>query len=105
MSAKSLHITFDKIDEFIKIYEGTGYFVLLGSERYDAISDRIRYLVGEKSGITFSISYNFAKVRIHSYNFLSIEKILSFHIVIILIKLVVNTNKNNYYLTATAIYF
>ena len=61
------------------------------------ICDKIKYLIIGKSGITDSINLNFGKIRINSYNSLPIEKILTFHIVIILIKSVVNKNKNNYY--------
>ena len=50
----------------------------------------------KKSGITNSINHNFGKIRIDSYNSLPIKKILTFH-VIILIKSVVNKNKNKYY--------
>ena len=41
----------------------------------------------KKSSITYSINHNFAKIRIDSYNSLRIEKILTFHKVIILSKL------------------
>ena len=44
-----------------------------------------------------SINHNFGKIRIDSSNSLPIEKILTFHNVIILIKSVVNKNKNKYY--------
>ena len=44
--------------------------------------------------MTDSINRNFRKIRINSYNSLSIEKILTFHNIIILIKSVVNKNKN-----------
>ena len=37
MGAKPLHSGFNKIDGFIKIYDGTRYLVLFGHERYDAI--------------------------------------------------------------------
>ena len=50
-----------------------------------------------KSGITDSINHNFGKIRIDSYNSLPIEKILTFHNVIILIKSVINKNKNHCY--------
>ena len=46
----------------------------------------------KKSSITYSINHNFAKIRIDSYNSLRIEKILTFHKVIIL-----SENKNKYY--------
>ena len=64
---------------------------------YDEICNRIKYLISEKSGITDSSNYNFAKIRIDSYNSLPIEKILTFHNVIILIKSVIDENKNKYY--------
>ena len=59
------------------------------------ICDKIKYLTSGKSGITDSINLNFGKIRIDSYNSLPIEKIWTFHNVIILIRSVVN--KNNYY--------
>ena len=58
---------------------------------------KIKYLTSEKKGITNSINYNFGKIKIDSYNSLPIKKISTFH-VIILIKSVVNKNKNKYYL-------
>ena len=56
-----------------------------------------KYLRSKKSGITNSINHNFGKIRSDSYNSLSIKKILTFHNAIILIKSVVNKNKNKYY--------
>ena len=41
---KPLRIRFDKIDGFIRVYDGARYLTFFGSEKYDAISDRIRYL-------------------------------------------------------------
>ena len=61
------------------------------------ICDKIKNLISEKSGITDSINHNFGEIRIDSYNSLPNGKILTFHNVIILIKSVVNKNKNNYY--------
>ena len=46
--AKPLGIGFNKIDEFIRVYDETRYFVLFGSETYDSIYNRIRYLISEK---------------------------------------------------------
>ena len=51
----------------------------------------------KKSGIAYSISYNFARIRIYSDNSLPIEKTFTFHHVIILFKSVVNKNENNCY--------
>ena len=96
MGSIPLRIRFDKIDGFIKIYDGIRYLVLF-SYSYDEICNRIKYLISEKSGITNSINYNFAKIRIDSYNSLPIQKTLTFHNDIILIKSVVNENKNKYY--------
>ena len=79
-----MRIRFDKVGEFNKIYDGTRYLVLFGTEQYNAIYNKIRYLTSEKSGITNSITHNFAKIRIDSYNSLSLS--LTFHNFIILIK-------------------
>ena len=73
MGSMSLRIRFDKIDGFIKIYDGIRYLVLL-SYSYDEIFNRIKYLISEKSDITDNISYNFAIIRFDSYNYLPIEK-------------------------------
>ena len=51
----------------------------------------------KKAVFTNSINHNFGKIRIDSYNALTIEKILTFHNVVILIKSVVKKNKNNCY--------
>ena len=50
---KLLRIRFSKIDGLIRIYDGNRYLTLLGSEKYDAIYNRIRYLISLKSGITY----------------------------------------------------
>ena len=88
---------FDEIDGFTRIYDGSRYLVLFGHLWYDVIYNRIRYLASEKSAITSSINHDFARIWIDSCNFLPIEKILTFHFVIILIKSLVNKNENNYY--------
>ena len=96
MGSIRFHINFDEIDGFIKIFHGIRYLVLF-SYSYDEICNRIKYLISEKRGIADSINYKFVKIRIDLYNPLSIEKILTFHNIIILIKSVVNENKNKYY--------
>ena len=45
------------------------------------------------------MNHNFARIRIDSYSSLPIEKILTFHNVIILIKPIINENKNHHYYT------
>ena len=95
---KALRIRFDEIDGFIRVRGGEfRYLVLFDHGLFDKICDKIKHLISEKIGIIYSISHNFGKIRIDSYNSLPIEKILTFHNVIILIKSVVNKNKNNHY--------
>ena len=56
---------------------------------------RLNILQVKKSGITDSIYHNSARIRIDSYEVLPIEKVLTFH-VIILIESVVIWNENEY---------
>ena len=51
---KPLRITFDKTDGFIRIYDGIRYLVLLGSQKYDAIYNKIVYFISLKA-----VSYMF----------------------------------------------
>ena len=94
--AKLLRIRSDKIDGFIKVHDKIRYLILFDYKNCGKICDRIQYLIGGKSGITDSINNNFGRIRNDSYNSLTIKKILTFHNVIILIKPVVNKNKNEY---------
>ena len=45
IGSKPLRITFDKTDGLIKVYDGTRYLTLFGSENYDANYNRIRYFM------------------------------------------------------------
>ena len=69
IAANPLLVRFDKIGKFIRIYDGTRYLVLFRSEKYDSIYNRIRYLISVKSGITYVISHNYAKL-IHTILYL-----------------------------------
>ena len=40
-----LRTSFIKVDGFFKVYDGTRFLVLFGSEKYDAIYNRIKYLI------------------------------------------------------------
>ena len=71
--AKPLRIRFDKIDRLIRIYDGSKYLVLSGLEKYDAIQNRIRYSVSQKSGITYVFPHYYTKIKVDSYYFLAIE--------------------------------
>ena len=48
MGAKALPIQFEKIDRFIKTYDGIRYLVLFAAERYNTIYEGINYLISEK---------------------------------------------------------
>ena len=87
IDSKPLRIRFDKIDEFIRVYNWTRYLVLFGSEKYGSIYSRVRYLIGVKCGI----------MKVDTYNFSPQEKTLTLRNVIILVKSVWNKDKNNYY--------
>ena len=58
LGGKPLRIMFEKVNGFIRDYDGTKYLVLFDSEKYDAIYDRIRYLTDLKSNITYVFSHN-----------------------------------------------
>ena len=53
VGAKLLRIRFDKVDRFIKVYDGNRSLVLFSPEKHDAIYNKIRYLIGQKNGITY----------------------------------------------------
>ena len=97
MGATPLHIRFDKVNGIIEIYHGSRCLELFGLRIYNAVYERIKYLISEKSDAKYIITHNFARIRIDSYNPLPIERTLTFHNVLILIKSVVNKNRNNYY--------
>ena len=88
--------TFYYFDNIIGVYDGTAYLVLFGPKTYEAIYDGIRYLISQKSGITYSADHNFTRIRIESYNFLPIEKTLTFHNAIIFINSVFKRNQDHY---------
>ena len=93
IGAKPLRISFDKVDGFNRVYYGTWYLVSFGSEKYDAIYDRIRYLISLESGIANNIFHNYARNKIDLYNYSSLEKTLTLYDVIILIKSVFKVDR------------
>ena len=94
---KPLHVRLNKINGFMVCGSEFRCLVLFNHGLFDKICDKIKYLISGKSGITERINHNLGKIRIGSYNSLPIDKILTFHNVIILIKSVVNMNKTEYY--------
>ena len=67
-----MHIRFDKIDGFIKIYNGTRYLILFSSETDGDIYNRIRYLISLKSDITYVFSRYYAKIKVGFYDSLPV---------------------------------
>ena len=57
IDTKPLHIMFDKEDGFIRVYYGTRSLALFGPKKDDAIYSRIRYLISQKSGITYVFNH------------------------------------------------
>ena len=97
IGAKPWRIRFDKAYGYIRVYDGNSYLVLFWGEKYGLIYSRIRYLVRIKSGISYVIFYNYEKIKVDSCDSLSLEKTLTLHNVIILIKSVFKKDKNNCY--------
>ena len=53
--------------DLFRLYDdGTRYFVLFESEKYDFIYNRVRYLIEVKRGIAYVISHNYAKIKVDS---------------------------------------
>ena len=91
-----LCIRFNEVDGFIRVYDGSKYFVLFGFEKYDAINKRITYLMSEKCGITYFFSKAFEKNEIDSDDDLPQEKPMTFHNVVIHMKSILNKDPNRY---------
>ena len=60
IDSKTLRIGFDKIYGVIKVYDGIRYLVLFGPEKYDAIYDRVSYLISQESDIKYVFSHSYA---------------------------------------------
>ena len=90
-------IRFDKVDGFIRVFDEKGFLILFGSEEYDTTHNGIRNLISQKSSIAHFFSHNCARSKIDSSDSLPLEKTLTLHNVIILIKSVFNKNQNHYY--------
>ena len=50
------------------------HLILFDYRLFNQIFNKIKYLITRKRGITNSITYNFGKIRIDSYNSLPIKK-------------------------------
>ena len=76
VGAKPLHIRFNKIDGFNKIFDGTRYLILLVPEIYK-IYDWIKYIIIVKRGITYIITHNFAKIKVDLHDSFPLEKTMT----------------------------
>ena len=63
IDAKPLPVRFNKINIFIKVYDGVRCLVLSGTEKYDLIETRIKYCIEVKSGIKYVFSHNYAETK------------------------------------------
>ena len=95
IDAKPLRCGVDKINGFIRVYDGNKYLILC--EKHGFIYNKIRYLIRVKSGITHVVSHNYAKMKPDSYDSLPLEKAMIFYNVLILIKSVFNKGTNKYH--------
>ena len=102
-SSKPLCIRFDKVDGFIRVYDGMRYLVLFTPKKHDVIYKRIwcLLLLAKEVTVHMFFSHNSAKIKFDSSDSLPLEKTLTFRNVIILIKSVLNKDTN----TAIAMYF
>ena len=55
ISYKTL-IRFEKVNGFVRVYEGTKYLIRFGLGKYDASYNRIIYRIELKSGTTYAFS-------------------------------------------------
>ena len=63
IGTKSWRIMFD---ESIRANDKTKYLVLFSLEKYDAICNRIIYLLSLKSGIKYTFSHSHVKIKLDS---------------------------------------
>ena len=84
----------DKVNEFIRDIARTKYLVLFSSEQFDDIFNRFRCLIELEVGVTYVAFSNYAKIKIDSDDDLLLEKSLTMHNVVMLIKSVFGKNSN-----------
>ena len=74
IGAKPLCIRFDKIDGLIRGNNESRHLVFFVGEKYGFIYNRIRCLIRVKCGIIYVISHHYIKIKVDSYDSLSLEK-------------------------------
>ena len=63
VNAKPMSIRFDKVNEFIRVYDGTTFSTLFELINYRAAFSKIRYFTRVKSGITSLTFHNYEKKK------------------------------------------
>ena len=66
-----LCIRFNEVDGFIRVYDGSKYFVLFGFEKYDAINKRITYLMSQNDDLPHEKPMTLNNVVIHMKSILN----------------------------------
>ena len=94
IGAKPIHM-FYKVDGVMTGYDGEKYLELFGLAKHDAIFDRIRYIIGLKSRLTYVFSYKYAKIKFKSDDGLPVEETLTLHNVLLLIKSLFYNDQNH----------
>ena len=59
-----LRVKFDIVDGFIRVCNITRHLVLFSPEKYEAIYNRIRYVMSQKNDITYVITHNYTKSKL-----------------------------------------
>ena len=74
-----LSVGFHKVDEFIRVCDGTRDSVLFGPEKYNASYNRIQYLINQKGGITYVFYHNYEITETYSCHSVLLKKTLPLH--------------------------
>ena len=86
--------------QLVGAFDRITYLVFFGFKNYHAFYNSVIYFLSQKIGIAYIISPNYTSIEVDSHNSLPLEKTLTFHNVIILIKFQIKIT-----ITPTIVYF
>ena len=86
--------------QLVGAFDRITYLVFFGFKKYHAFYNSVIYFLSQKIGIAYIISPNYTSIEVDSHNSLPLEKTLTFHNVIILIKFQIKIT-----ITPTIVYF
>ena len=86
--------------QLVGAFDRITYLVFFGFKKYHAFYNSVIYFLSQKIGIAYIISPNYTSIEVYSHNSLPLEKTLTFHNVIILIKFQIKIT-----ITPTIVYF